>query len=68
MGHANSAGQRTGSASRSCCAPRQLTPDARGSLYRWEFTENGRGCSVDVRARVLTNDPALNIRLVRSNS
>lgn len=34
--------------------------------YRWEFTENGRDFSVDVRARVLTNDPALNIRLARA--
>jgi DNA-binding transcriptional LysR family regulator len=31
--------------------------------YRWEFTENGRDFSVDVRARVLTNDPALNVSL-----
>jgi DNA-binding transcriptional LysR family regulator len=31
--------------------------------YRWEFTEKGRDFSVDVRARVLTNDPALNVRL-----
>lgn len=34
--------------------------------YRWEFTENGRDFSVDVRARILTNDPALNIRLARA--
>ena len=31
--------------------------------YRWEFSESGRDFSVDVRARVLTNDPALNVRL-----
>ena len=36
--------------------------------YRWEFTENGRDFSVDVRARVLTNDPALNIRLARAGA
>jgi DNA-binding transcriptional LysR family regulator len=37
------------------------TPEA--PPYRWEFTENGRDFSVDVRARVLTNDPTLNVRL-----
>lgn len=42
------------------------TPDA--APYRWEFTENGRDFSVDVRARVLTNDPALNIRLARAGA
>lgn len=31
--------------------------------YRWEFTEEGREFSVDVDARVLTNEPNLNIRL-----
>jgi DNA-binding transcriptional LysR family regulator len=31
--------------------------------YRWEFTENGRDFSVSVGARVVTTDPALNIRL-----
>jgi DNA-binding transcriptional LysR family regulator len=36
-------------------------PDA--PVYRWEFTENGRNFSVAVPARVLTTDPALNIRL-----
>ena len=40
------------------------TPEA--PPYRWEFAENGRDFSVDVRARVLTNDPALNIRLARA--
>jgi DNA-binding transcriptional LysR family regulator len=34
--------------------------------YRWEFTENGRDFSVAVRGRVLTNDPALLIRLARA--
>jgi DNA-binding transcriptional LysR family regulator len=38
-------------------------PTAEAPPYRWKFTENGRDFSVDVRARVLTNDPALNIRL-----
>jgi DNA-binding transcriptional LysR family regulator len=42
------------------------TPEA--PPYRWEFTENKREFSVDVRARVLTNDPALNIRLARSGA
>ncbi|HEY7236709.1 MAG TPA: LysR family transcriptional regulator [Gemmatimonadaceae bacterium] len=32
-------------------------------LYRWEFAENGRNFSVAVPARVLTTDPAINIRL-----
>ena len=36
--------------------------------YRWEFTENGREFSVDVRARVLTNDPALNVRLATAGA
>jgi DNA-binding transcriptional LysR family regulator len=31
--------------------------------YRWEFTEQGRDFSLDVSARVLTTDPAINIRL-----
>ena len=38
-------------------------PTADAAPYRWEFTEKGRDFSVDVRARVLTNDPALNVRL-----
>jgi len=38
-------------------------PTAETPPYRWEFTENGRDFSVDVRARVLTNDPSLNVRL-----
>jgi DNA-binding transcriptional LysR family regulator len=42
------------------------TPEA--PPYRWEFTENRREFSVNVRARVLTNDPALNIRLARSGA
>ena len=43
-------------------------PTADAPPYRWEFTENGRDFSVDVRARVLTNDPALNIRMARSGA
>lgn len=42
------------------------TPEA--PPYRWEFTENKRDFSVDVRARVLTNDPALNVRLARAGA
>jgi DNA-binding transcriptional LysR family regulator len=38
----------------------------RAAPYRWEFTENGKDFSVPVRARVLTTDPALNIRLARA--
>jgi len=33
------------------------------SPYRWEFTEDGRDFAVNVSARVLTNDPDLNVRL-----
>jgi DNA-binding transcriptional LysR family regulator len=36
--------------------------------YRWEFTEDGRDFAVDVRARVLTNDPALNVRLAAAGA
>jgi DNA-binding transcriptional LysR family regulator len=36
--------------------------------YRWEFTENGRDFAVTVRARVLTTDPALIIRLARAGA
>jgi DNA-binding transcriptional LysR family regulator len=43
-------------------------PTAKAPPYRWEFTENGRDFSVDVRARVLTNDPTLNVRLARSGA
>lgn len=38
-------------------------PTSKSPPYRWEFTEHGRDFAVDVRARVLTNDPALNLRL-----
>jgi DNA-binding transcriptional LysR family regulator len=31
--------------------------------YAWEFTENGHDFAVAFEARVLTNDPALNLRL-----
>lgn len=34
--------------------------------YRWEFTERGREVVVAVRARVLSNDSAVNIRLARA--
>jgi DNA-binding transcriptional LysR family regulator len=43
-------------------------PTANAPPYRWEFTEKGRDFSVDVRARVLTNDPALNVRLARAGA
>lgn len=43
-------------------------PTASAPPYRWEFTEKGRDFSVDVRARVLTNDPALNVRLARAGA
>jgi DNA-binding transcriptional LysR family regulator len=42
------------------------TPEA--APYRWEFTENGRDFSVDVHARVLTNDPTLNIQIARAGA
>lgn len=41
-------------------------PTANAPPYRWEFTERGRDFSVEVPTRVLTNDPALNIRLARA--
>jgi DNA-binding transcriptional LysR family regulator len=41
-------------------------PTAESPPYRWEFTERGRDFSVDVQARILTNDPGLNIRLARA--
>jgi DNA-binding transcriptional LysR family regulator len=43
-------------------------PSADAPPYRWEFTENGRDFSVDVGARVLTNDPTLNVRLARAGA
>jgi DNA-binding transcriptional LysR family regulator len=43
------------------CIAWHPTPDA--PLYRWEFTDKGRNFSVAVPARVLTTDPAINIRL-----
>ena len=36
--------------------------------YKWEFTENGRDFTVDVQADVLTNDPALNVRLAMAGA
>ncbi len=46
------------------CINWHATAEARP--YRWEFTEGRREFSVAVRARVLTTDPALMIRLVRA--
>ena len=43
-------------------------PTAAAPPYRWEFTENGRDFSVAVPARVLTTDPALNLRLARAGA
>jgi DNA-binding transcriptional LysR family regulator len=43
-------------------------PTAKAPPYRWEFTENDGDFSVDVQARVLTNDPALNVRLARAGA
>jgi DNA-binding transcriptional LysR family regulator len=33
---------------------------------RWDFEEDGRDFSVDIGSRVNSNDPALNLRLVRA--
>jgi DNA-binding transcriptional LysR family regulator len=52
--------------SRHECINWHAAADARP--YRWEFTEQGRNFSVDVTARVLTTDPAINIRLAREGS
>ena len=45
-------------------------PTAAAPPYRWEFTdpETGRDFSVAVPARVLTTDPALNVRLAISGA
>jgi DNA-binding transcriptional LysR family regulator len=43
-------------------------PTAGAPPYRWEFTENGRDFSVEVPARVLTNHPAMNLRLARAGA
>jgi DNA-binding transcriptional LysR family regulator len=43
-------------------------PTADAPPYRWEFTEDGRDFSVAIRGRVITNDPALNIRLARAGA
>jgi len=48
------------------CINWHATPDA--PPYRWEFTEDGREFSVAVRARVLTTDPALLVRLARAGA
>jgi DNA-binding transcriptional LysR family regulator len=41
-------------------------PSAGAPPYRWEFTENGREIAVAVRARVLSTDSDVNIRLARA--
>jgi DNA-binding transcriptional LysR family regulator len=41
-------------------------PTANAPPLRWDFTENGRDFSVDVGSRINSNDPALNLRLVRA--
>jgi DNA-binding transcriptional LysR family regulator len=41
-------------------------PGAGSPAYRWEFTEAGREIVVAVRARVLSTDSAVNIRLARA--
>jgi DNA-binding transcriptional LysR family regulator len=41
-------------------------PGAGTPAYRWEFTEGGREVIVAVRARVLSTDSAVNIRLARA--
>ena len=41
-------------------------PGAAAPAYRWEFTEDGREIVVAVRARVLSTDSAVNIRLARA--
>jgi DNA-binding transcriptional LysR family regulator len=38
-------------------------PGSDQAPYAWEFTENGHDFAVAFEARVLTNDPALNLRL-----
>jgi DNA-binding transcriptional LysR family regulator len=43
-------------------------PTAGAPPYRWEFTEKGRDFSVAVPSRVLTNHPALNLRLARAGA
>ena len=41
-------------------------PTANALPLRWDFTEEGRAFSVDVGSRINSNDPALNLRLVRA--
>lgn len=43
-------------------------PTGEAPPFRWEFRENGRDFSVNVTARVLTNDPDMNLRLARAGS
>lgn len=38
-------------------------PGPESRPYRWEFTEDGRDFSVSVESRIITTDPALNLRL-----
>jgi DNA-binding transcriptional LysR family regulator len=38
-------------------------PSPRGAPFRWEFTEEGRDFTVDVKAQVTTNDMGLMVRL-----
>lgn len=48
------------------CLAWHPTPDA--PIYRWEFTEAGRHFSVAIPSRVLTTDPAMNVRLARAGA
>lgn len=41
-------------------------PTADSKPLRWDFTENGRVFSVGVNPRIVSNDPALNLRLARA--
>jgi DNA-binding transcriptional LysR family regulator len=41
-------------------------PTASAPPLRWDFQEDGREFSVDVAPRIASNDPALNLRLVRA--
>ena len=43
-------------------------PTENAPPYRWEFSEKGHDFAVDVRARVLTNEPALNLRLAAAGA
>lgn len=41
-------------------------PSAGAPPYKWEFTERGHDFAVDVRGRVLSNDPSINLDLARA--